>query len=290
MAQNSRRTTSRPEPEEQEPPVGRQLALSREASTQLDVGDELEGLTGLGYSERAEDAQIPILSILQDNSGEVKKKHSKYLDGAEPGMMIVRSLGRLYEGEPEKATLIVQPCGFQHVWVEWNGEPGEGAPVAQYPFDDRPGEAFEEEDPQNPDRKIWRMPGGNRLVDTRYHYCNVLSDENVFSIVIPMSGTNHGVSRQWTAQMKQFRVPGTDAKAPAWFRAYKLTTAFIQRDIQSWYKYALQDLGWVTDKALRQLGRELYDGVAAERVVADIEAEANDLGEGAASDKDGAPI
>ena len=30
---------------------------------------ELEGLSGLGYSEKAEDSLVPIISILQDNSG-----------------------------------------------------------------------------------------------------------------------------------------------------------------------------------------------------------------------------
>ena len=49
------------------------------------VDDELQGLEGLGYSEKADDSLIPIVGILQDNSGEVKKKHDKYIDGAEPG-------------------------------------------------------------------------------------------------------------------------------------------------------------------------------------------------------------
>lgn len=227
----------------------------------------------LGYSEESEDSMVPVLAILQDNSGEVKKKHDRYIDGAEAGDFIIRSLQRIFkQGE----RLLFQPCGFSHEWVEWTGEPGEGgAPVAQYPFKEKPPQA---EEVVNKDGKTeWRMPEtGNRLVDTRHHYGNiVIGPEEIIPVVIPMSGTNHSTSRQWTALMKQFNAPGRSQKAPSFFRKYNLTNKFVQRGTQSWYKYSVADAGWVDDKALVRNGFSFAQAVAANQVRAGIDADAD---------------
>lgn len=257
------------------------LAIVQGGDISVDLAGELDGLQGLGYSDRAEDSLIPILSILQDNSGEVKKNHSKRIDGAEPGMLIIRSLQRLFDGED--GNFIFQPCAFQHCWVEWNGEPGEGAPVAQYDFDARPEDAEEVEDPNDPERKFWRRPNGNRLVDTRYHFGHALLGEQVIPIVIPMAGTNHTVSRQWTSVMKEFRIPGSGQRAPAWFRAYAMRTEFQQRGSQSWYKYSVKDLGWVADAELRAAGRKMFESVSEQKVAVDIQGEADAIDPDASS-------
>lgn len=243
-----------------------------------EVMSELAGLKGLGYSERIEDSLVPILSILQDNSGEVKKKHDRYIEGAEPGDMIIRSRKRVLKGD---VGMLFIPAGFQHMWVEWNGEPGEGFPVRQYLFDDKPDSAEEVDDPNNEDRTIWRMPNGNRIVDTRYHYGYMVEPGGDPSqLVIPMSGTNHSVSRGWTSLMKELRVPGTSHKAPSWFHAYMLTTVFSQRGALSWYKYSVNPVvdGWVGDAGLRGAGKELAESVSENKVQADIAAEAEGAG------------
>lgn len=232
--------------------------------------DEIAGEEGLGYSERAEDSMVPILGILQDNSGEVKKRHSKHIEGAEAGDLIIRSLGRVIKMGDTDPPLEVQPCGFDHMWVEWEGEPGEGAPVGQYPFDQRPSEAVEREN--NEGKMEWRMPSGNRLVDTRYHYCNILDEDGtIFPVVIPFAGTNHTVSRQWTAQMKQFTMPGRPRqKAPSFMRTYGLRTVFTQRGEQSWYKYSVTDLGWVRDENILQEGLNVFRAVRSQEVTAEV--------------------
>lgn len=247
-----------------------------------DMLSAVEGMENLGYSEKSEDSMIPILAILQDNSAEVKKKHSKHIEGAEAGDLIIRSIGRVIKMGDTKPPVVLQPAGFDHVWVEWQGEPGEGAPVAQYPFDDRPKEATEVADPQNADRTMWRMPNGNRLVDTRYHYCNLLDDDgSVIPIVVPMGGTNHSTSRSWTAQMKQHRIPGRAAKAPSFFRQYGLKTRFKQRGEQSWYNYTVDDLGWIVDNNILEAGLSLLQAVTEQRVKAEVEAAAEEAGNSA---------
>jgi len=255
-----------------------------------DFGSEFEDLGDLGFSTRAEDSLIPILSILQDNSGEVKKKHDRYLEGAEAGMLIVRSLKQVYGADGPSEGIVFQPAGFTHLWVEWQGEVGEGVPVAQYPFDDMPSDAEEGEDPNNPERKVWTRPNGNRLVDTRYHYgnmiagCEIVSVPNVGQVivggkitqlVIPFAGTNHTISRQWTSLMRSFEIPKRPGQtAPSWLRGYRIRTQFQQRGAQSWYKYLIDDLGWVGEKAHREAGKKLVDSVSSGKVSADIESEA----------------
>lgn len=227
-----------------------------------DILAEVEGMNDLGYSDKTEDSMIPILAILQDNSAEVKKKHSKYIEGAEAGDIIIRSLGRVIKMGDNLPPLVVQPAGFDHVWVEWQGEPGEGAPVGQFDFEARPKDATEVADPQNPERTMWRMPNGNRLVDTRYHYANIIGDDGSLTpIVIPMGGTNHTTSRQWTAQMKQHRLPGKMTKAPSFFRQYGMRTVFKQRGEQSWYNYKVDDLGWITDEMTLRSGMALLQAL-----------------------------
>lgn len=239
------------------------------------LGDEMFSADVLGYSEKADDSLIPVLSILQDNSGEVKKKHERYIDGAEAGMFIIRSLQMVF---PAEKPIRFQPCGFSHVWMEWTGEPGEGgAPVAQYPFEERPAAA--EQIVSKDGKTEWRMPEtNNRLVETRHHFGNILNDNGeIIPVVIAMSGTNHSVSRQWTAMMKQFRVPNKNVKAPAFMRAYDLNTAFTQKGQQSWYKFKVKDAGWITSRQTLEDGFAFAKAIAANEVRAGTDTDGTDI-------------
>lgn len=227
----------------------------------------------MGYSDKSEDSLVPVLAILQDQSGEVKKKHEKYVDGAESGQFIIRALQMIFmDNQP----IMFQPCGFSHEWVEWTGEPGEGgAPVGMFPFEERPLDAKEVINATG--KTEWRTPTGNRLVETRHHYGHVILDGSTIPVVVAMSGTNHSTSRQWTALMKSFTLPGTNKKAPAFSRTYKLTTAFNQRGTQSWYKFRVQDNGWVTDQNLLQQGFAFAKAVSANEVKAGMDSDAADV-------------
>lgn len=225
-----------------------------------DFSAELEGLTGLGFSEKAEDSLVPIVAILQDNSAEVKRQHTKHIDGAKSGDIIIRSLGLVID--PDDTAVAVQWCGFEHVYIEWQGDPGEGIPVNRYPFDDMPKEAVQRPDPENEDRTIITMPNGNRLVDTREHYAHINWGEGWFPVVIPMAGTNHTTSRGLTTTLKNMRLPNGQ-RSPAWFRLMRLKTKFNQRGAQSWFNFEVKDGGWCTDADQRQAGREMFESVAA---------------------------
>ena len=46
-----------------------------------------------------EDLALPFLKLLQAGSFETKKKHAKYVEGAEPGMFYNTVTKKLYDGE-----------------------------------------------------------------------------------------------------------------------------------------------------------------------------------------------
>lgn len=229
--------------------------------------EELEGLSGLGYSDKAEDRLVPIIAILQDNSGEVKKNGSRFVEGAESGDLICRALQKIFAAD---GTAVFQPCAYTRMWVEWEGAPGEGSVVAQHAYEDMPADAKEVPDPQNSERKMWVRESGTRLVDTRFHFGYMITHDGAFAAVIPMAGTNHTVSRAWTSLMEQYQLPGGN-KAPAWFRAYSLKSQFVERGNQSWYKFKIEDRGWVTARDQRDAGRRLFESVTAGDVMAATE-------------------
>lgn len=250
------------------------VVLFRSGTSGLPAIDdrETQGLVGLGYSEKAEDSLVPIVSLLQEGSGEVKRNHPKQMQGAIAGNhLIIRSLKKLID--VSETPLPVIPCGFTHHWVEWEGEPGEGTVVAQYPFEERPAEAKEVPDPQNDKRNNWIMPSGTRLVDTRYHYCLAHIDDSWMPVVIPMGGTNHTVSRTWTSQQKLVRLP-SGAKAPSWFMWYNFSTQFNSRGSQSWYTYDIDPGGWVPDRELRDEGRKIFESLQQGIIEPDVVGEA----------------
>ena len=268
---------------------GQELAPFSGRQLPTDIADELEGIKSLGYSEKSEDALVPILSILQDNSAEVKARHPKQIQGALPGMAILRALKKIIDIREEQPGLVVQPAGFQHMWVRWMGEPGEGRIMAQYPFHDRPQEAVPKKLQEGDDRETWVMPDGSRLVDTRYHIVLAEIDGNWTPLVIPFAGTNHTVSRTWTNIMKSFKL-GSGMSAPGWFRFYQLKTHFQSRGTQSWYNYEINDLGWVEDKQQRTEGKKLNDSVETETIAADIRHEDQSDGDGDDKPKKDIPI
>lgn len=221
--------------------------------------DLLEKYAGQGYSQEAEDGLTPVLSILQDNSGEVKKNHERRMDGAESGQFIIRSLRRLYDGQ---RGFLVQPFGWLHTYVEWSGEPGEGMPVGRFMHEDPPDDMYETADPQNPGKKVNRRKStGNRLVDTREHYVNIIDGiDRPFPIVVPMSGSNHSVSRLWTNMMRNMVYKGQ--QLPAFFRLYTMRTIFRKKGAnQTWYGYQVDPSSFVKDRDLLELGASCFDSL-----------------------------
>lgn len=244
----------------------------------MDSMDLLEKYSGAGYSDKPEDGLTPILSIIQNLSGEIKKTHERYMEGVEVGEMIIRSLRQVYPGDPG---IIVQPFGYGHKWVEWQGEPGDGIPVGQFLYEDPPQDLYEAPDPANPKNKIRRRKSnGNRLVDTREHYVNIVNGrDRPFSVVIPMSGSNHGCSRLWTNMMRNMVYQGRPI--PSFFRLYNLKTVFRKKGSQDFYSFNVDPGPFIKDRELLQLGASSFDAIKVKPIegnLSDMGADADDTG------------
>lgn len=262
-----------------------ELATAAFGGALATAGDVFEGVERLGYSEKQEDGLVPILAILQENSGEVKKNHSRRIDGAEAGFLIIRATGTVID--TSKQMVAVQPCAFAHIWQAWRGEPGEGIPTGTYPFDDIPKDAKQrkQEKDDGSEQMVWFMPDDSYLVDTRMHYVYLMIEGVWRPAVIPMAGSQHKISRTWTEAMKAQRLPD-GRKAPSWARGYKLDTKFKERGAQSWYLYSLEDLGFIQDGEQLAAGRKMEEEFFAGAIRADLEAEVASGGGGDGEDKE----
>lgn len=229
-----------------------------------ELAREAAPISGAGTSQDRADNLIPYLVILQDMSPQVKKRDPAYIDGAEAGMIMRTDIKKVYSGSDG---ILFQPCHFSKKFVEWvPRDAGGGAGAGFAGIHDRmPIEAKPVEDRPNK----FKMPNGNDIVETRYHFGNILdpSQGRADPCVIAMSSSGHTVSRSWMALMNQFRIGGSII-APSFFRAYKLTTVERSNAQGSWFVWKPEDMGWVS-KPLRDLGNSLYQSVASGEKTAD---------------------
>jgi hypothetical protein len=136
-------------------------------------------------------------------------------------------------------------------------------------------------DPQDPNKKIWKNADGTHdLIETRYHFGNVVNGGSPRPAVIAFSSTGHTSSRQWMTQMNEFKIidpatgepmlgeNGAPLKLPAWARKYIVGTKARENKKGSFFVGTVEDGGLIRSKGLRAAGKALHDAVVAGLVVA----------------------
>ena len=80
-----------------------------------------------------EDLALPFLKVLGQLSPEISKQNAKFINGAEPGMIVNSVTKELYDG---KKGIDVIPVHYERQYVEWQdrGQTG-NAPVAIHKAD-----------------------------------------------------------------------------------------------------------------------------------------------------------
>lgn len=136
-----------------------------------DYGDDKgAGLSHLTASEKS----IPFLNLLQNNSPEVE---NKTIEGAAGGMLLNSVTKELIDGEKG---LLIQPVYCDRWIVEWKDrDKGAGGLVARHLFTSP---EVQEAMDRNAGSLIGTKEkpvknGENFLVDTRYLYCNILTED-----------------------------------------------------------------------------------------------------------------
>jgi hypothetical protein len=141
--------------------------------------------------------------------------------------------------------------------------PDRGGFVARHQF--RP-EAATLEDQEAEDgsvRKVWTMPNGNTVNESR-EYSGFVHREGFdpSPYTIPLSGSGHSVGKAWMTSMRRERLPDGQ-RAPLFANLYRLRTKLRTKNDWSWYQFDITKEGPVTSVEDIRNGAELYKAFEA---------------------------
>jgi hypothetical protein len=256
-----------------------------------DIMDELIANAGAGLSTAAEDNIIPFLVLLQDMSPEVKKRDPNYVDGAEAGMYLNKATQQLYAGDAAMAErtgfpmLEFQHCELNKAIIEWVPRTDGGGFIARHPLQGTVEDTMKAigakrvPDPQDPNKVIWKTGDGTHdLIETRYHFGNIINEDIPRPAVLAYSSTGHTTSRQWMTLMTGFKTAynGKMYDQPGWFHRYIIGSKARENKKGSFFVGTVDDGGLIADAMLRAAGKALHDAAKAGIVTAAAEPSSGD--------------
>ena len=153
------------------------------------VADSGMGLENIDKGDLA----LPFLKLLQSGSDETKKKHAKYVEGAEAGMFYNTVTKKLYNGE--KGIELI-PVFYRMTYPEWAPfERREGRPV----HNDR-GPGIMAKTTQNEQNKDM-LENGNQIIKTANHFV-IINGDRPEKALMTMKSTQLKESRNWNSLME----------------------------------------------------------------------------------------
>jgi len=201
------------------------------------------------------DLALPFLKLLQSGSDETKKKHAKYVEGAEAGMLYNTVTKKLYNGEKG---IEVIPVFYRMTYPEWAPfERREGRPV----HNDR-GPGVMSKVTQN-DKNKDMLDNGNEIIKTANHFV-IINGERPEKALMTMKSTQLKVSRQWNSLMEnEFEndpSTGKSLQAPTFSRIYKLGSVENSGSF-TWHGYNVSMLRKIEDAGIYQMARDFYNSL-----------------------------
>ena len=202
-----------------------------------------------------QDLALPFLKLLQSGSDETKKKHAKYVEGAEAGMFYNTVTKKLYSGDKG---IEVIPVYYKMTYPEWAPfEKREGRPI----HNDR-GPGIMSKVTQN-DRNKDMLDNGNEIIKTANHFVIILGDRPEKALMT-MKSTQLKVSRNWNSLMENESEidpkTGKSLQAPTFSRVYKLTSVENSGSF-TWHGYNVSMLKKVDDAGLYSMARDFYNSL-----------------------------
>ena len=215
------------------------------------VSDSGMGLENIDKSDLA----LPFLKLLQSGSDETKKKHAKYVEGAEAGMFYNTVTKKLYSGEKG---IDVIPVFYKMTYPEWAPfEKREGRPI----HNDR-GPGIMSQTTQN-DRNKDMLANGNEIIKTANHFVIILGDRPEKALMT-MKSTQLKVSRSWNSLMEdQFEndpKTGKAVPAPMFSRVYKLNSVENSGSF-TWHGYNINLIKKVDDAGVYQMAKDFHNSL-----------------------------
>ena len=202
-----------------------------------------------------EDLALPFLKVLGQLSPEVNKRDGKYVDGAEPGMILNTVTNEVFDGTKG---IDVLPVFYERKYVEWQdrGE-GKGAPVAIH-------DASSDIMSQTTRDKSFkdRLPSGNYLENTANHYVVVLGDSPQTAL-ISMKATQLKISRKWNSIMMGIKLQGKNGlfTPPTYSHIYNLKTVQMSNDKGTWFGWEVSKVGPVEDQGVYGIAKSFAEQV-----------------------------
>jgi len=197
-----------------------------------------------GENISQEDLALPFLKVLGQLSPEINKVHAKYIEGAEPGMILNTVSGHLYDG---KKGIEVVPVHYKRQLVEWQDRGSStGAPVAIHSADsDIMSKTTRDKSYKD------RLPNGNYIENTANHFVVLLGDAPTTAL-ISMKATQLKVSRKWNSMMMGIKLQGKNGMftPPTYSHIYKLKTVQMSNDKGTWFGWDVSQVGPVSDKGI----------------------------------------
>jgi hypothetical protein len=209
-----------------------------------------------------EDLALPFLKVLGQLSPEVNKRNGKYVEGAEPGMILNTVTNDIYDGSKG---IEVLPVYYKRQYVEWQdrGE-SKGAPVSIH-------DATSDIMSKTTRDKSYkdRLPNGNYIENTANHFV-VLLGKNPQTALISMKATQLKVSRKWNSMMMGIKMQGKNGlfTPPTYSHIYNLKTVQMSNDKGTWFGWDVAKIGPVTDKSIYDIAKNFAERVGKGEVQA----------------------
>ena len=212
------------------------------------------------------DLALPFLKLLQSGSDETKKKHAKYVEGAEAGMFYNTVTKKLYDGEKG---IEVIPVFYKMTYPEWAPfERKEGRPV----HNDR-GVDILTKTTQNAQNKDM-LENGNQIIKTANHFV-IINGNRPEKALMTMKSTQLKESRNWNSLMEnEFEIDPKTKKAvpaPIFSRIYKLNSVENSGSF-TWHGYKVSLLRKVDNAGIYQMAKDFHNSLkASQKKAADTE-------------------
>ena len=202
-----------------------------------------------------EDLALPFLKVLGQLSPEVNKRDGKYVEGAEPGMILNSVTNEVFDGTKGVQVL---PVFYERKYVEWadRGD-SKGAPVAIH-------DASSDIMSTTTRDKSYkdRLPNGNYLENTANHFVIVLGDSPQTAL-ISMKATQLKISRKWNSIMMGIKLQGKNGlfTPPTYSHIYNLKTVQMSNDKGTWFGWEVSKVGPVEDQGVYGIAKSFAEQV-----------------------------
>ena len=229
------------------------LTVKKQAGVPSNSLFEADAKLGLENMDQ-DDLALPFLKLLQNSSDETKKKHSSYVDGAEPGMFYNTVTKKLYDGAKG---IEVIPCFYKLTFPEWAPfERREGRPVSP----DRGADVLSQTKKDASGKDV--LSNGNIIIKTANHFIIILTETGIDKALVAMKSTQLKVSRGWNSMMKSISEKGKNGtfNPPSFSHIYQLRSTEVTGNF-TWYGYNVKLLRKVDNVDLYQQAKSFHTSI-----------------------------